>query len=74
MLIVEDQDFMRQMLRESLNAIAEGKDPLCVIRDPAKQIVEFAQRPTLSGNNPGDPKVSYDPSARTEGKCEVVEA
>lgn len=32
---------MRKMMRESLAAVAEGKDPLCVIRDPAKQRVDF---------------------------------
>jgi hypothetical protein len=32
---------MRKMMRESLAAVAEGKDPLCVIRDPGKQNVDF---------------------------------
>jgi 5,5'-dehydrodivanillate O-demethylase len=32
---------MRQMMRESLALVAAGKDPLCVIRDPAKQRVDF---------------------------------
>jgi len=35
---------MRQMMRESLDAVAQGKDPLCVIRDPAKQLVDFPQK------------------------------
>jgi 5,5'-dehydrodivanillate O-demethylase len=38
---------MRRMMRESLGAIAEGKDPLCIIRDPAKQNVDFAQKAAL---------------------------
>ena len=32
---------MRKMMRESLAAVAAGKDPLCVIRDPAGQKVDF---------------------------------
>jgi 5,5'-dehydrodivanillate O-demethylase len=32
---------MRKMMRESLAAVAAGKDPLFVIRDPAKQNVDF---------------------------------
>jgi 5,5'-dehydrodivanillate O-demethylase oxygenase subunit len=32
---------MRKMMRESLAAIAAGQDPLYVIRDPAKQNVDF---------------------------------
>ncbi len=32
---------MRQMMRDSLQLMAEGKDPLHVIRDPAKQNVDF---------------------------------
>jgi 5,5'-dehydrodivanillate O-demethylase len=38
---------MRQMMRESLAAVAEGKDPLCIIRDPAKQRVDFPQKSTM---------------------------
>ena len=38
---------MRRMMRESLTAVAEGRDPLCVIRDPAQQHVDFRQRATL---------------------------
>jgi 5,5'-dehydrodivanillate O-demethylase oxygenase subunit len=57
---------MRQMLRESLSAIAAGTDPHCLIRDPAKQIVDFAQKPTLSGNNPDNADVVYDLALRDE--------
>jgi 5,5'-dehydrodivanillate O-demethylase oxygenase subunit len=32
---------MRKMMRESLAAVAAGKDPLCVIRDTAKQNIDF---------------------------------
>ena len=38
---------MRQMMRELLAAVAEGKDPLCIIRDPAKQRVDFPQKSTM---------------------------
>ena len=38
---------MRRMMREALAAVAEGRDPLCVIRDPAKQEVDFGQRSLL---------------------------
>lgn len=38
---------MRQMMRESLAAVAEGKDPLCIIRDPAKQKIDFPQKSTM---------------------------
>ena len=37
----------RKMLRESLELIAQGKDPLCVIRDPAKQKIIFPQKSTM---------------------------
>jgi 5,5'-dehydrodivanillate O-demethylase len=45
---------MRQMMRESLQAIAEGGDPLCIIRDPAKQVVEFPQKSTMMEKKQGD--------------------
>jgi hypothetical protein len=35
------------MMRESLAAVAAGKDPLCVIRDPAKENVDFRQQSML---------------------------
>ena len=38
---------MRQMMREALAAVAQGRDPLCVIRDPAKQFVDFPQKSTM---------------------------
>lgn len=38
---------MRKMMRESLAAVAQGSDPLCVIRDPAQQAVEFRQQASL---------------------------
>ena len=32
----------RQMLRESIDAVAEGRDPVGIIRDPAKNtVIEF---------------------------------
>ena len=38
---------LRKMIRESLALIAEGKDPVGLIRDPAKQYVDFPQRSTM---------------------------
>ena len=38
---------MRQMMRDSLAAIAAGKDPLCIIRDPAKARIDFPQKSTM---------------------------
>ena len=35
---------MRQMMREALAAVAAGNDPPAIIRDPAKQLVDFPQR------------------------------
>ena len=35
---------MRRMMRESLSAIEEGKDPLCIIRDPEQQVIDFPQK------------------------------
>ena len=35
------------MMRESLEAIAQGKDPLCIIRDPAQQKIDFPQKSTM---------------------------
>jgi 5,5'-dehydrodivanillate O-demethylase len=49
---------MRQMMRESLAAVADGRDPLCVIRDPAKQVVTFPQKSTMVGAKRDD--VGYE--------------
>ena len=38
---------MRRMMRDSLAAVAADRDPLFIIRDPAKQIVEFRQHSTM---------------------------
>jgi hypothetical protein len=38
---------MRQMMRESLAALDRGEDPLCIIRDPARQTVIFPQKSTM---------------------------
>jgi len=37
----------RKMLRESLALIEDGKDPLCVIRDPARQKIIFPQKSSM---------------------------
>jgi 5,5'-dehydrodivanillate O-demethylase len=38
---------MRRMMRESLAMVAAGGDPLCLIRDPSQQKVEFRQQASL---------------------------
>lgn len=40
---------LRQMLRDALAAVADGKDPFWVIRDPAKQVLPY----TASGTSLG---------------------
>ena len=32
---------MRQMMRDSLAAVQEGRDPLCIIRDPSRQVIDW---------------------------------
>jgi 5,5'-dehydrodivanillate O-demethylase len=46
---------MRQMMRESLAAVAEGKDPLCIIRDTAQQLVDFPQKSSMMEQRQVDP-------------------
>jgi 5,5'-dehydrodivanillate O-demethylase len=46
---------MRRMMRESLAAVAEGRDPLCIIRDPARQLVDFPQKSTLMQQRQAEP-------------------
>ena len=48
---------MRRMMREALSAVAAGRDPLCIIREPTKQIVEFRQHSTMMAQ--GQEGVSY---------------
>jgi 5,5'-dehydrodivanillate O-demethylase len=38
---------LRKMIRDSLALIAEGKDPIGIIRDPDKAFVDFPQRSTM---------------------------
>jgi hypothetical protein len=38
---------MRQMMRESLAAIENGNDPLSVIRDASKQVIDFPQKSSI---------------------------
>ncbi len=38
---------MRQMMREAMKAVEQGKDPMCLIRDPAMQVVNFPQKSTM---------------------------
>jgi 5,5'-dehydrodivanillate O-demethylase oxygenase subunit len=48
---------MRQMMRDSLAAVAEGRDPLCIIRDPAEQNITFPQKAAMM--NVQQPEVDY---------------
>jgi len=63
---------MRRMMRESLAAIAEGRDPLCIIRDPARQNVDFAQYAPMAGERQDEPAVNYNLGFRQAD--ETVEA
>jgi 5,5'-dehydrodivanillate O-demethylase len=45
---------MRQMMRESLAAVREGRDPLCIIRDPAKRVVNFQQQSSMMKERQAD--------------------
>jgi len=45
---------MRQMMRESLAAVEEGKDPLCIIRDPSRQKIDFPQKSTMMAQKSKD--------------------
>jgi 5,5'-dehydrodivanillate O-demethylase oxygenase subunit len=45
---------MRQMMRDSLAAIEQGRDPLCIIRDPGKQLVDFPQKSTMMAQKQAD--------------------
>jgi 5,5'-dehydrodivanillate O-demethylase len=50
---------MRQMMREALAAIAEGRDPIGVIRDPAQQMVDFPQKSDMMRQSQNDDAVNY---------------
>jgi 5,5'-dehydrodivanillate O-demethylase oxygenase subunit len=45
---------MRQMMRESLKLVAAGRDPLCVIRDPSQQAIDFPQHSILKRQRRAD--------------------
>jgi 5,5'-dehydrodivanillate O-demethylase len=45
---------MRQMMREAMAAIEAGKDPLCIIRDPARQKIVFPQKSTMMAQKQDD--------------------
>ncbi len=47
----------RQMMREALDAVAAGQDPLAIIRDPAHQVVNFPQKSSMMEQRQED--VSY---------------
>jgi 5,5'-dehydrodivanillate O-demethylase oxygenase subunit len=46
---------MRRLMRESLALMEEGKDPLCIIRDPARQRIVFPQKSSLMSQRQDDP-------------------
>ena len=50
---------MRQMMREALAAVAAGKDPIGVIRDPAQQNVDFPQKSDMLRHKQEDAEVNY---------------
>ena len=50
---------MRQMMRDALAAVAAGKDPLGVIRDPAKQVIDFPQKSDMLRHRQDDAAVNY---------------
>jgi len=45
---------MRKMMRDALAAVAAGKDPFGVIRDPARQAIEFRQQASLMNQRHDD--------------------
>jgi 5,5'-dehydrodivanillate O-demethylase len=63
---------MRRMMKESLALIEQGKDPLCVIRDPAKQCIDFPQKSDLMQQRQADP--SYAGGFTKNQDAESVDA
>jgi hypothetical protein len=63
---------LRKMMRESLALIAEGKDPLCIIRDPAKQNINFAQKASMMQQRQDDP--NYAGGFMTASESQAVAA
>ncbi len=55
---------MRQMMRDSLAAVAAGEDPLCIIRDPAGQHITFRQKAAMMKVQQPDVDYSVDYSNR----------
>jgi 5,5'-dehydrodivanillate O-demethylase oxygenase subunit len=55
---------MRQMMRESLEAVANGRDPLCIIRDPDEQKIVFQQKAAMMNVQQEDVDYSVDYSER----------
>jgi hypothetical protein len=43
---------MRRMMREALPAVAAGRGPPYIIRDPAKHIMDFRQQSTMMAWRP----------------------
>jgi 5,5'-dehydrodivanillate O-demethylase len=57
---------MRQMMRDSLALITAGQDPLCIIRDPAKQKVDFPQKSTMMEHKQQDVGYALGLSKQTQ--------
>lgn len=63
---------MREMMRESLAAIEQGEDPLCVIRDPAKQLIDFPQKSSMMEQKQDD--ANYKAGFVKESEGDTVDA
>jgi len=60
---------MRQMMRESLAALEEGRDPLCIVRDPAKQRITFPQKSSMMEQKQADADYTLGfVATRSEGR------
>ena len=57
---------MREMMRESLAALEQGKDPLCIIRDPAKQVIDFPQKSSMMEQKQADANYALPSAEATE--------
>jgi 5,5'-dehydrodivanillate O-demethylase len=60
---------MRQMMRESLAAVEHGKDPLCIIRDPADRMVDFPQKSSMMEQRQADPNYGLGFAATAEASA-----
>ncbi|MFP6736630.1 MAG: Rieske 2Fe-2S domain-containing protein [Rhodospirillales bacterium] len=56
---------MRRMMQESLDAVAQGKDPLCIIRDAADQQIDFPQKSSMMEQKQEDVDYARDLAGAT---------